>query len=421
MKLVLPIIVLAAATSLMAAEPLKMNPVPAETLTYAVSGGNVYGYRFRYDLKGGAHTNAGDAVARLLAMSLASYLGDNSADDEFLKKIRFLLDGPNTISANGGYPSQHEHVFLASLVVARETPKLWAQFTDEEKNKVDLLMKAHFIGNAFTTSDKTNVPRQNPPGMDGGKNHNRGWNPNYREGMIGGLILGSVWLGPKEAQAFLDNYDHVKFTEQLKAAGLTNTYDIFTWKANHPDSEAPTPEQVNEGVHGFRYLDKDVTNPMDLFIGLAKTTYGAKVTAGLNDGKGKEDATGTPGGLLLEGGDKVANIGKLGMLLEFASNDAGGARSCAVYAYDGFRPSLAKQIALLVTGNFDFKHPEWPAVFEQIKIGNEDLFYKLEKGYISYSKAKAGKVVNFEAGNDKVVSRDLWQKVILPYYESQKK
>jgi len=377
--------------------------------------------RFRYDLAGGAHTNATWQTGRLLAQSLASYLGNHSEDDAFVKQIQFLLEGPNTISANGGYPSQHEHIFLSSLIVARETPKLWGRFSDEEKKKIDLLMRAHLVGNALTTSDHVSQPRKNPPSMDGSRNQNRSWNPNYREGMIGGLILGGLWLGPNEAQAFLDGYDHVKFTEQLKAAGLTNTYEIFTWKENHPDSAAPTPEQVNEALHSFRYLEKNITNPMELFIGLAKNTYRAKVTAGLNGGEGKEDATGNVGGKLYEPAE-VPNIGKLGMLFEFASVDAGGPRSCAHYAYDGFRPNLAKQIAMLVTGHFDYKHPEWPAVFEQIQIGNEDLFFKLEKGYITYAKGKAGdKPVNFESRDDKVVTRDLWNKVILPFHKSQTK
>jgi hypothetical protein len=74
--------ILAAVGTLTAAEPLKMNPVPAETLQFATSGGNVYQMRFRYDLKGGAQTNAGNALGRLLVQSLASYLGDHSADDE---------------------------------------------------------------------------------------------------------------------------------------------------------------------------------------------------------------------------------------------------------------------------------------------------------------------------------------------------
>jgi len=418
MKLILPIALLAAVGTLTAAQPLKMNPVPAETLEFATSGGNVYQMRFRYDLKGGAQTNASNALGRLLVQSLASYLGDHSADDAFMKQIQFLLEGPNTISPCGGYSSQHESIFLTSLIVARETPKLWERFSDEEKKKIDLLMKAHLVACALTTSDAV-YPNERtiPPAMDGSKNHNRNWNPNHREGMIGGLMLGGLWLGPKEAQAFLDSYDHVKFTEQLKAAGLSNTYEKFTWKESHPESAAPTPEEVNEAVHGFRLFGKDITNPMELFIYLSKHTYGGTVTAGLKDGEGIDG-----GGKIVADADKVPNIGKLGMLLEFASGDASGSRSCAHYSYTGFRPNMAKQIAMLVTGHFDYKHPEWPAVFEQIKIGNEDLFFKLERGYITYAHGKAAdKPYAFDGKDDKGIMRDIWNEVVMPFHKSQTK
>ena len=419
MKFALPIIVLATVGTLTAApKPLKMNPVPAETLASATKQAE-FPMRFRYDMAGGAHTNSGNISGLLLVQSLASYLGNPKDDDSFIKQIRFMLEGPNTISANGGYPAQHETIFLSSLVVARETPSIWKQFTDEEKKKIDLLFKAHLVGNAFTTSDQTNPKGAgNPFSMDGSTNQHRDWNANYREGMIGGLILGAIWLGPKEAQAFLDKYDHVKFTEQLKAAGLTNTYEIFTWKTLKPESNAPTPELVNEALHGFLYKGKDITDPMDLFLGLSVFTYGGIVSAGLNKGEGKDG-----GGVIAQNADKLPNVGKKGMLMEFAGLDGKGARSSIYYCYTGFRPNLAKQIALMVTGHLDYSHPKWKEVFDQIRIGNEDLFFKLTEGYYDYSHGNpAPKPITIESkGGDTIMMRDLWEKVILPYHESQTK
>ena len=408
---------LAATSSMMAAEPLKMNPVPVETLDYATSGGNVYTYRFRYDLVGGAHTNAGGAIGRMLAQSLASYLGNSRDDADYVKRVRFILDGANCISAVGGYSTQHEHVLLSSLLVARETPSIWGQFTDEEKKKIDLFQKAALVGCAYTTSDKTYERGAPFTALDGDKNIHRDWNPNYREGMVGGLITGACWLGPKEAQEFLNTYDHAKFTEELKAAGLTNTHDIFTWLANNPDSGAPTPEMINESLHGFSYHGKDVTKPMDLFIGLAEKTYGAVVAAGLNNGEGRDG-----GGKIAQNADKLPNVGKKGMLFEFAAMDAKGPRSCAVYTYTGFRPNLAKQVAMLASGHFDYNHPQWKEAFELIKVGNEDLFFKLENGYISFSHGKNHENnVSFEETDDKRVMRDLWNAVVLPYHTAQTK
>jgi hypothetical protein len=417
MKFIVPLATLAAVGSLSAAQTVKMNPVPAETLDCAANKIDKTFLRFRYDLKGGGHIWGSDVIGRLLVMSLASYLGNPAEDEKFLSQIRFLLDGPNTISANGGYPAQHDHIFLCSLIVARETPSIWNKFTAEEKKKIDLLFKAELVGCAYTTSDKTYADNAKPAAIDGDTNLHRGWNPNFREGMVGGLITGACWLGPKEAQAFLDKYDHAKFVEELAAAGLSNTHDIFTRAINKPESGAPDAERINKALRNFRYLEQNIAKPMDLYIGLAENTYGAVVAAGLNNGAGKDG-----GGKIVKNADAVQNIGKKGMLFEFASMDAGGPRSCAIYSYTGFRPNLAKQIAMIVSGNFDSKHPKWKATLELVKIGNEDLFVKLENGYISYSHGRNhNNNISFSETDDRAAMRDLWNKVLLPYHEKQAK
>ena len=417
MKSIITIATLAVASSLSAAEPVKMNPVPAETLDFAANKIDKTFLRFRYDLKGGGHIWGSDVIGRLLVMSLASYLGEPAEDEKFLAQIRFLLDGKNAISANGGYPSQHNHVFLCSLLVARETPSIWKRFTGEEKKKIDLLFKAELVGCAYTTSDVTYADGAKPTTIDGDTNLHRAWNPNFREGMVGGLITGACWLGPKEAQAFLDKYDHVKFVEELRAAGLSNTYDIFTKAISNPESGAPDAERINKSLRGFRYLEQDIAKPMDLYIGLAEHTYGAVVSSGLNNGAGKDG-----GGKIVKNADAVQNIGKKGMLWEFASMDGRGPRSCAIYSYTGFRPNLAKQIAMIVSGHFDSKHPKWKETLELVKIGNEDLFVKLENGYISYSHGRNHQNdVSFTDKDDKGIMRDLWNKTLLPYYAKQVK
>ena len=416
MKFVLPIIILVFLATSASAEPLKMPAVPAETLDHAASLGTWI--RFGPTLTGGGHNYGGGIIGLLPVQSLASYLGNPKHDGDYLALIRILLAGGNCISANGGYPAQIEHIFLVSLVVARETPTIWNQFTPAEREKIDLLFKAHLVGCAFTTSDKSIAAypaNTGPPSLDGSANQHRDWNPNFREGMIGGLILGACWLGPQQAQAFLDGYDHTAFTQLLSNAGLNNTRDIFRWKIDHPADAAPTAQQVTDNVRGFRFYGKDLAKPMDLYIYLVENTYGATVNAGFNNGAGING-----GGKIVQNAHLLPNLGKKGMLLEFDSTDGGGRRSSAGYAYDGFRPNLAKQIALLVTGHFDFNHPKWKDALELIKIGNEDLFFKLENGYINYSIGQVRDTVSFTTpASDKACMRDIWNKVILPYHASR--
>ncbi len=379
---------------------------------------SVYLFRYRYDLKGGAHTNGGHINGKLLYQAVAAYAGDTSADAPLIKHLRFLIDGKNCISANGGYPAQHERLFTTALILAKNTPRVWEKFSDKEKHKFELLIKAALAGSAFTTNDKLFASgRSKCRTIDGDGNCNRGWNPNFREGMIGGIIAGSCFLGGKEAQNFLDTYDHKKFTAELKDAGLTNTYEVFNWKQTHPNSNAPTPEEINDALHNYRYEKISAAEPMKLYLTLVRNTYSGKVNAGLNNGKGRNGS-----GCMASGADKLPNKGKPGMLKEFASMDANGPRSSIGYAYDGFRPNLANQFALIASGNFDAKDPEWKKSLELVKVGNDDLFYKLDHGYIDYSKGKGSKkaISINDPGRDFKYTRELWYNVMSKYHQDNK-
>jgi hypothetical protein len=302
---------------------------------------------FNRDFKGGAHTDAGDNGGSPMILALAAWQGNDSADARFLEQIRSgVIAAKSSPSANGGYPAQHELQVTAALAVARMTPHLWNQFTPEEQAKIALVMKAALVASAFTTSDLSGVPK--PVAIDGDTNLNRGWNPNYREGMFGGLIAASAFFGgPAEANRILDSYNHADFVAQLKAAGLTNTYESFNMKAAHPESKAPDGPTITAGIRNYRYEKKPLDDLMGLYYKLTTCTYGAKVSAGLNGGKGFGD---TGGGRLASGADELPNKGKTGMLAELDSRDAGGPRSSLGYAFTGLRPNLLTHLVLLVGG-----------------------------------------------------------------------
>jgi hypothetical protein len=226
------------------------------------------------------------------------------------------------------------------------------------------------------------------------------------------MVVGAVYFGPAEAQKLLDTYDHEAFVAELKKAGLTNIHETFTWKAAHPDSAAPSGKEIEAHVRGYRYQGIDLRDPMAIYAMLTKNTYGATVNAGLNGGKGLSGA-----GRLAAGADKLANVGKPGMLKEFDSRDGGGPRSCAVYAYDGFRPNLTNQIVLIAGGQWK-PGPVARECLALLNVGITDLFYKLEYGYISYSKGK-GSSTPFTLQTphwDFALTRSLWEDVVHPYH-----
>jgi hypothetical protein len=303
-------------------------------------------------------------------------------------------------------------------VIAKHTPRIWDQLTSAEKARIDLIMKATFVANAFTTSD--NNPFVKADGqeyaLDGDDNLNRDWNPNYREGMIGGVLVGMAYFGgPASADAVLASYSHSAFVAELAANNLPNIYETFNWNAANSSSPAPSGSAIETGVRTYRYYGSGLSNYMKIYEALLNDTYGKNVNAGLNGGAGINGA-----GKIVSGAETLPNPGVIGMLKEFASSDANGARSSFIYAFDGYRPHMTNQLALIVGGYWTKDTAIADKAAARMNIGNTDLWYKAEKGYIGYAKGKAQTTVTYPTHTGTygfVYNRALWDDVLRPFHD----
>ncbi len=361
----------------------------------------------------GHHGIRGNGSANI-ALALAAWQGNTSADATLLERIRFSLQGDKTIFAIGGYWTQHERHITGMFTLAKLTPRIWNQLSADERGKIDLLMKAATVASAYVTSDVNHVNKAKPTGLDGDTNLHRGWNPNYREGLVGMMILAPIYFGGGEAvHGILDTYDHDAFVAQLHAAGLTNAAVTFDWKKNHPESNAPDGAMIAAGIKNYRYKEIDsLADPMDLYYRLTVNTYGAKVNAGLNAGKGIDG-----GGVLQSGIENLPNVGEDGMLKEFDSFDANGKRSSADYSLGGYRPNLTNHIVLLAGGGWK-PGPQADECLRRMNVGITDLYYKLEHGYRDYSKGKPAGRITPVPKND--FAKPLWEQVVKPYHDTLK-
>jgi hypothetical protein len=271
------------------------------------------------------------------------------------------------------------------------------------------------VASAFTTSD-TNpsvLAKTSERALDGDSNIGRNWNPNYREGMVGGLLVAVAYFGgPDAVGSILNNYDHDAFVAQLKANNLANSYQTFNWKAANPSASAPTGDQIENAIENYRYLGLPVSNVMGIYWKLTENTYGKNVNAGLNGGAGINGY-----GKILSGADTLPNKGALGMLKEFDSSDANGARSSSTYAYDGYRVNQTNMYVLIASGYWNKASAEAASSLSRIKIGATDLWYKLEKGYSNYAKgASRGSDSLAENGKHFEFTRAIWENVLKPYH-----
>ena len=399
--------------------PDAMPQVPAPILRVAVDAPL---QRYGKDIKGGAHTNGGHFGGWQIPLAVAAWQGQTGVDRKLLEQIEVILDGEHSISANGGYPAQHELVVTGMLAILKQSDRFWQErLTDEQRQKLDLLMKAAVVGSAYTTGDATYAGGQKPTTLDGDRNLNRGWNPNFRDGMFGHLLVGSVYFGGADAvRQMLTEYDHDAFVEQLQQAGLTNTADIFTWKQNHPNSDAPSAEQIQQNVRNYRLEGRPLPEPFELYVKLTENTYNGRVNAGLNDGRGITQ-NGKTYGRIVDGADRLPNRGQLGMLSEFDARDAKGPRSSIVYTYHGFRPNLVNHTALVVGGYWPENNPRARQLLQRLDVGITDLAYKLEQGYLSYGKGKGSDqpfTINQSGwGPSFQTLLPFWSDVLKPYHE----
>jgi len=373
-------------------------------------------------LKGGGHTDAGWNGGWQIALALAAWTGDTRGDAKLLERIEWNLRGDRCISANGGYPAQHELNVTAMYTILRQSPRFWeGRLTAEQRSKIDRVMKAALVASAYTTSDATYAGGRAPTALDGDTNLHRGWNPNFREGLFGGLLVGAVYFGGVEnARKILDEYRHTAFVAELKAAGLTNTAETFDYARLNPRSGAPSGDQIERAVRGYRYNGQPLMGPFELYRFLTLHTYGGTVQPGLNGGRGIV-VDGVATGTIVAGADRLPNRGAQGMLLEFDSRDANGPRSSIHYAYDGFRPNLANRVAVIVGGYWP-RSEEARELTRRVEIGVADLRYKLEQGYRDYSKGKGSKsVFDITAPHWEWsfrTSLPLWTDVLLPFHRA---
>ncbi len=248
-------------------------------------------------------------------------------------------------------------------------------------------MKASLIASAFTTSDNSEyiLNKQTQRALDGDTNLNRNWNPNYREGMIGGVLVAMAYFGgPRQADEILNNYSHNAFVDELEANGLTNVHETFTTRARDSSSGAPSGSTIESSVKNYRYIKNPLSNYQRIYLDLTRNTFGKNVNCGLNSGAGINGA-----GAIISGCDTLPNKGERGMLTEFDSVDANGKRSAVIYAYEGYRPAQTNQLVLIAGGYLNANDEEIKQLVKEMNIGIVDLTYKLQKGYWDYHKGEA--------------------------------
>jgi hypothetical protein len=371
-----------------AAAPAREAFCPSDaSILFAESAPSIW---FDPNLKGGAHTwifNGAEVIKALTA-----YCGNSRLKAELLALIRNILDPAKGPTATGGYQDQKQLGVALMFLLAKKTPAIWDQLSQAEQASIDLNMEALMYSSTFTTKDTV----ASHFGISGDTNLYRDWNPNYQNGMVGMIIMTALYWGFDEFEAKLAAYDHTEFLNKLRANNMKNLLSTYANPAGPSAAfiQAGLRKLVNGTIYRFHNISE--RNLAGLFNYIASRTFSAIISCGLNDGAGIDGF-----GKIAKNCNLLPNVGLKGMILEFASGDAEGQRSSAIYSWDAWYPLNYSRLAMQITG--------WltPSTLQQsgalvdtmnrYGIGSNDLWFKIspEKGggYLDYEHGKSGDLI----------------------------
>ncbi|HEY5551812.1 MAG TPA: hypothetical protein VIK52_07985, partial [Opitutaceae bacterium] len=113
------------------------------------------------------------------------------------EKLRFFLVTPELYpdgstrepEAQGGIGGWTHHVPAHAILLAKRTPEVWVQLSDDERARADLLMQALALAAHFCLDDDNDYYLL----LDGYSLFHRSWNPNHVEGYVGAIISASLY------------------------------------------------------------------------------------------------------------------------------------------------------------------------------------------------------------------------------------
>ena len=306
------------------------------------------------------------------------------------------------------------------FAVFRHTPSLWDSLTDDEKDRVDLIMKCYAIASAFVTNDCNFY--KTGPSLTG--NYSKTWNPNHRMAMVFPIVAAKLYFsaygdGKDIVNSILTDFGYDEYIEAFEKYGFSRARYGWTTKgtvldngeksldarelmlnggaaylsvedsgSKHNNLQLCLPLGYGVGVrHTYTYLGFTLDEIDKIATALYEYNYsGGAIISDTSDFPNGKDENGEPRSFILDG-TKSPYEGRDGMMKELVSADAGGIRSSTSYCFHDLVLVAQTYAAMKSLGAFEIDKSS--ELWEKMINGNADIFYKGEHGYNSYSIGKA--------------------------------
>ena len=315
-----------------------------------------------------------------------------------VQHLKHVLKGGNEPACESAqiwaYP-----VTVCTLLLCKNTPTLWAELTEKEIERCDLLMTAYGAISNFMANDANEYGTGISLYGDVWKDRPT----NYRMPIvIPGIAAAHYFGGSNELDKILASFDYDAFIAKAETFGFKNLLKVWTTASFEKDGRvvpgakellttACTAYSVSnmpmdrgnvyyagsgKGAklpycyHGYRAGDKGIITDLVAY----------NHSGGIISGRIGDLGDGTYSCYIVDGSDSPME-GKDGLMVEYNIFDAVGIRSSAFYGQVDF----TMEVVLLLTAKELGLWTEDDNVdlYEKVYAGNTDHIYKFEKGYMS--------------------------------------
>ncbi len=335
--------------------------------------------------------------------------------DRLLAQLQNLSKPGREPRAAGGIYGWAEGPVAVGLALARRSPPVWNNLNAEEKDRLEWILRALAVAAHWSLDCSYLEFNDEFLLLDGKSRFAKAYAPNHWWGQTAVLLAAAVFFDGREGMtggAYLDSmftgFSRAAYVTRFTQYGFNNILD--SWRL--PDS-AMDDGMARRGPHDFR-----------LQLASGKGYYGAHRGLGdllpylespwLHKGFGAKVADRYPSahGTLLSG--RSPDSGAVGAISEF---DRGSSRSSARYAFDCWRNLVPIRVLLQLSGRWTRESGTVGDKLDQsMRIGSEDLIYKLKHGYIGDRAPNVPYGPHWQFGEsmgyDFVVS--LWRDLVAP-------
>ena len=330
-----------------------------------------------------------EAYSLYLNALVASIEPDKSrVVDQFLTQLRYVIGAGHEPNAGGGLNGWTHCAVAQAFLLVKKTPEVWGKLSEDEKNRMDWIMKAMAVTGHLGFDDANDYKTS----LHCDDNFNKKWNPNHRLYLFV-VLSAAAYFGPEELNAIYTSFNYDEYMKKFNEYGFTNikaTWSCYDWKnifekgGKYISPKTKTEMGTGTGVrHPFVYENIPLVNIAEIYAAGAEYNYSEKVFDGI---KGKS--------WTLNNG-KSPFLGQMGMMKEFNSNDAAGKRSSLGYCEQNFCSYTVMLLTLKVLGYWT--DSERCRKMEKLMyVGNEDFLYKTKMGFHSFSKGKGEDTPKFE-------------------------